>query len=64
MGFLGDAQKAQELGKKFAAYAPHFIRMLTTEESVGSILKVIDQKSVADGDGGSFISHLGNQQWL
>ena len=62
--FEGDAKKAQELGMKFATYAPHFTRMLTTEESISSILNVIDQKSVAGGDGGKFISHLGNQQWL
>lgn len=61
---VGDAKKAQELGRKFATYAPHFTRMLTTEESVSSILNVIDQKSVAGGDGGKFISHLGSQQWL
>lgn len=53
-----------ELGKKFAAYAHHFKRPLTTEESVSAIIKVIDEKSVKDGDGGSFISHLGNKQWL
>ena len=47
---------------KFAAYAPHFTQMLTTEESVSSILNVINQKSVAAGDGGKFVSHLGNQQ--
>jgi hypothetical protein len=49
---------------KFATYAPHFTRMLTTEESVTLMLNIIDQKSVAAGDGGKFISHLGNQQWL
>lgn len=61
---IGDAKKAQELGMKFATYAPHFTRMLTTEESVTLMLNIIDQKSVAAGDGGKFISHLGNQQWL
>ena len=57
-------KRLQELTEKFAAYAPHFTRPLTTEESVSSILSVIDQKGVAAGDGGRFVSHLGNQQWL
>jgi hypothetical protein len=57
-------KKTQELAMKFATYAPHFTRMLTTEESVSAVLNVIDTKSVEAGDGGKFISHLGNQQWL
>jgi hypothetical protein len=61
---IADPESSQELGKKFAAYAPHFSRMLTPEESVTAVLGVVEKKSVAGGDGGSFISHLGNQQWL
>lgn len=53
-----------ELGKKFAAYAPHFTRALTPEESIAAMLKVIAEKSVDHEDGGCFISHLGNKQWL
>jgi hypothetical protein len=63
-GCAGDPKKAQEMGMKFATYAPHFTRMLTTEESINAVMNVIDQKSVVAGDGGKFISHLGNQQWL
>jgi NAD(P)-dependent dehydrogenase (short-subunit alcohol dehydrogenase family) len=60
----GDQEQVMELGKKFAAYAPHFTRPLTTEESVSAIIRVIGEKSVENGDGGTFISHLGNKQWL
>jgi hypothetical protein len=59
-----DPVRAQELGAKFAAYAPHLKGMLTPEESVTAVLGVVASKSVANGDGGSFVSHFGNQQWL
>lgn len=59
-----DLEQVMEIGKKFAAYAPHFTKPLTPEESVTAIVKVIREKSVKNGDGGSFISHLGNKQWL
>jgi NAD(P)-dependent dehydrogenase (short-subunit alcohol dehydrogenase family) len=49
---------------KFAKYAPHFTGPITPEESVKAVLKVIDNASIEKGDGGAFISHLGNKQWL
>jgi len=52
------------MGVTFAAYAPNFERPATAEESVASVLKVLDEKSVEKGDGGRFVSHYGNQQWL
>lgn len=52
------------MGAKFASYAPHFTRPLTPEESVTAMLEVVNKKSVANGDSGTFISHLGTQQWL
>jgi len=57
-------EQAQAMGAKFAAYAPHFKAPLTPEESVTAVLGVIAEKSVKNGDGGQFISHLGNKQWL
>lgn len=57
-------EKAMEMGMKFAVYAPHFTRPLTSEESVDAVLGIIASKSVEKGDGGAFISHLGNKQWL
>jgi hypothetical protein len=49
---------------KFAAYAPHFKGPISAEESVNAVLSVAERASVEGGDGGAFISHLGNKQWL
>jgi hypothetical protein len=49
---------------KFLEYAPHFRGPITPEMSVGLCFKVIDSKSVENGDGGAFVSQFGNQQWL
>lgn len=59
-----DADKAAVLMGKFAEYAPHFKRPLTPEESVNAVLSVMHKASITKGDGGTFISHLGNKQWL
>jgi hypothetical protein len=48
----------------FVEYAPHFKGAGTTEASVKDVLSVIDKASVDKGDGGSFVSHYGNHQWL
>ncbi|KAH7144322.1 hypothetical protein B0J13DRAFT_525705 [Dactylonectria estremocensis] len=55
---------AQKMIAQFSEYAPHFTGPTTPESSVKSVLSVISEKSVEAGDGGSFVSHLGNQQWL
>ena len=52
------------MGAKFAVYAPHFKGPIQPDESVGSMLKILENASIKKGDGGSFISHLGNKQWL
>lgn len=49
---------------KFMEYAPHFKGPSTPEESVKLCLEVIEKKSVANGDGGAFVSQFGNQQWI
>ena len=49
---------------KFAAYAPHFKGPISAEESVKAVMGVVEKASVEGGDGGDFISHLGNKQWL
>jgi len=59
-----DIGKVQELGMKFKEFLPHFERPLTPEESVTAVMKVVEEKSVKNGDGGSFINHLGNKNWL
>jgi len=54
MGFVG----------KLAAYAPHFKGPISTEESVRAVRSVWEKASIENGDGGSFVSHLGNKQWV
>jgi hypothetical protein len=49
---------------KFQDYAPHFKGPMTPEESVTAVMGVLNKASVENGDGGSFVSHLGTQQWL
>jgi len=49
---------------RFKEYAPHFERLLTPEESVNAVLSVIEKGSLANGDGGAFVSHWGNKQWI
>ncbi|KAF5861656.1 hypothetical protein ETB97_012743 [Aspergillus alliaceus] len=61
---IADIDKAATLAGKFAEYAPHFRRPLTPRESVAAVLSVSNKASIANGDGGAFISHLGNKQWL
>jgi hypothetical protein len=49
---------------KLAAYAPHFKGPISTEESVRALRSVWEKASVENGDGGTFVSHLGNKQWV
>lgn len=53
-----------EMAAKFVNYAPHFRGAISTDESVKAVLSVADNASVEKGDGGTFVSHLGNKQWL
>ncbi|KAG8164530.1 hypothetical protein KVR01_006448 [Diaporthe batatas] len=48
----------------FQKYAPHFKGPLTPEESVKQVISVYEKASLANGDGGSFVSHFGTKQWL
>ncbi|KAF2828601.1 NAD(P)-binding protein [Ophiobolus disseminans] len=59
-----EAQKLMVQGAKFQAYAPHFQGPITTEQSVKAVLSVAENASLEMDDGGAFISHLGNKQWL
>ncbi|KAF1816828.1 NAD(P)-binding protein [Eremomyces bilateralis CBS 781.70] len=49
---------------RFRDYAPHFTGPITPTESVNHVMSVINKASVENGDGGSFVSHFGNKQWL
>jgi hypothetical protein len=48
----------------FAEYAPHFKGPSAPEPAVKDVISVMNKASVENGDGGSFVSHYGNQQWL
>ncbi|KAH9991512.1 NAD(P)-binding protein [Xylariaceae sp. FL0662B] len=52
------------LAAQFASYAPHFAGPISAEESVKSVLSVIQSASLKRGFGGSFVSHHGNKQWI
>jgi hypothetical protein len=59
-----NAQKLMVQSSKFAAYAPHFKAMDTATDSAKAVLKVLEEKSLANGDGGAFVSHFGTKQWI
>ncbi len=59
-----DMPEGSELPVKFSKYAPHFAGPITPAESAEMCLGVLDKASVEKGDGGAFLSHLGNRQWL
>lgn len=49
---------------RFKKYAPDFPGEATTEESVRDVMSVIKKANLAEGYGGSFLSHFGNKQWM
>ncbi|KAI0114578.1 NAD(P)-binding protein [Hypoxylon sp. NC0597] len=59
-----ELQSLEKMMRKFGEYAPHFKGPIMPDESVKSILNVINNASVERGDGGSFVSHFGNKQWI
>jgi NAD(P)-dependent dehydrogenase (short-subunit alcohol dehydrogenase family) len=56
-------QGAQAMGALFQQYAPDFKGPITPEQSVEMCLKVIGEATV-ETNGGDFVSHFGNKQWL
>ncbi|KAK2767465.1 hypothetical protein FQN54_003621 [Arachnomyces sp. PD_36] len=59
-----ELQGLGEMVAKFQRYAPHFQGAITPEESVKATVSVFEKASLANGDGGSFVSHLGTKRWL
>lgn len=57
-------QKAGQMLQQFKAYAPNFTKPITPEESVTAVLSVLHNSSIEAGNGGAFVSHYGNKQWL
>ncbi|KAA8642704.1 hypothetical protein EYZ11_012319 [Aspergillus tanneri] len=53
-----------EMLGSFAEYAPNFKMPSTVEAAVKDVISVMNKASVENGDGGSFVSHYGNKQWL
>ncbi|KAJ5200192.1 hypothetical protein N7491_009008 [Penicillium cf. griseofulvum] len=68
-GHFADATEEQQKGLAgmlgaFARYAPDFKGPSPPEAAVKDVISVMEKASVEGGDGGSFVSHFGNQQWL
>ncbi|RYO97143.1 hypothetical protein DL765_011312 [Monosporascus sp. GIB2] len=68
-GHYADAtpEQLQSLGEllaKLQQYAPHFTGPTRPEDAIRDVISVWERASVENGDGGSFVSHLGNKQWL
>lgn len=59
-----ELQSTMALAAKFQLYAPNFQGQVPPEAAVKDIISVYEKASVANGDGGSFVSHFGNKQWL
>ncbi|GAB1317990.1 hypothetical protein MFIFM68171_08200 [Madurella fahalii] len=57
-------RKLEDVFAKFTKYAPHFTGPARPEDAVRDVISVWDRASVENGDGGSFVSHQGNKQWL
>ncbi|KAK3305990.1 uncharacterized protein B0T15DRAFT_556605 [Chaetomium strumarium] len=57
-------QKLEDVFARFKSYAPHFSGPARPEDAVRDVISVWERASVEKGDGGSFVSHLGNKQWL
>lgn len=56
--------KAMAFMGKMLEYAPHFTGPVSPEAAVTDVLSVINNASVAAGNSGAFLSHLGNKNWL
>lgn len=64
---IATPEQLQSLGGnlvKFAEYAPNFKGPDTPEASTQAVISVWEKASLENGDGGAFLSHFGNKQWL
>ncbi|CCT75917.1 related to protoporphyrinogen oxidase [Fusarium fujikuroi] len=57
-------QGVRDMVAAFKGYAPHWEGAISPEESATAVLSVINKASIDAGNGGSFVSHYGNKQWL
>ncbi len=49
--------------QRFMKYAPHFSGLATPAESVALVRKVIENSSIENGDGGTYVFQFGDKQW-
>ena len=47
----------------FASYAPDFKGPIAPEDAIPILRSTWEKMSIENGDGGAFVSHLGNKQW-
>ncbi|KAK4110257.1 NAD(P)-binding protein [Canariomyces notabilis] len=57
-------QRVGAVAAKFMEYAPHWKGPQTPEQSVAAVRSVIANASIEKGNGGDYVSHFGNKQWL
>ena len=50
--------------QKFTQYAPNFTGPASPDAAVRDVISVWEKASIENGDGGAFVSHYGNKQWL
>jgi hypothetical protein len=50
--------------EKFKMYAPDFKGPDDPPESIRAVLNVVEKSSIHNGDGGAYLSHFGNKQWI
>jgi hypothetical protein len=53
----------KQMVESFKDYAPEFTGPISPQKSVEMVLSVVDNATV-EKDGGAFVSHYGNKQWL
>ncbi|MCJ1314259.1 hypothetical protein MMC25_007939 [Agyrium rufum] len=56
-------QVLQGMLQKFAVYSPTFKGPDTPQDSIAAVMKVVNNSTV-EKDGGAFLSHFGNKQWI
>ncbi|KAK0637045.1 hypothetical protein B0T17DRAFT_567445 [Bombardia bombarda] len=59
-----DKAKLQILFEKFSRYSPDFKGLDDPASAVKAVMWVIENSSIEQGDGGRFLSHFKNKQWL
>lgn len=65
--FTANEEQLKTIGvmvTKFLEYSPDFKGPKTPEQSITALRSVIENASIEKGNGGDFLSHYGNKQWL